>query len=341
MARVSLSLVRILRPILALGMLALLILNLKHADFLHSLAATKLVFIVGAIGAVILDGLARAWNWTQLIRAMHPGKPARFGVVLSIYWSGSFMGHFLPSTAGTDALRAMLAARRVGGPVSAHAAGVVMLNLISLLTGCAVGLVCVVWMAVATRGEGVRWVSIGLFSAPIAVGIVGYWLLRDQRGFVLKLLRLMRGRLRKVRRGLRRFMDRLLVFERLDVRAGPVFGIAMVTLMTRASVYALVNWRPKEASRELKWAISRLWFSWLPMTMSPPPFSTYCRRLRMSTASMWRGGGFVPAALSLGFAMTITETSCNSARSSGRSDTRTSKVRASWPSTSLKVPSAS
>jgi uncharacterized membrane protein YbhN (UPF0104 family) len=243
MARVSLSFKRIFRPLLALGLLALLILNLKHAEFLHSLAATKPVFIIGAIAAVILDGLARAWNWTQLIRAMHPGKPVRFGVVLSLYWSsGSFMGHFLPSTAGTDALRAMLAARRVGGPVSAHAAGVVMLNVISLLTGCAVGLACVVWMVVATHGEGVRWVSMGLFAGPIFAGAIGYWLLRDQRGFVLRLLRLMRGRLRKLRRGIRRFMDRLLVFERLDVRAGPIFGIAVLTLLTRATVYALVGY---------------------------------------------------------------------------------------------------
>jgi uncharacterized membrane protein YbhN (UPF0104 family) len=241
MARLSVSIVRIIRPLLALGLMALLIVNLKHADFLHKLAAAKPAFIAGAIGAVILDGLARAWNWAQLIRAMHPGKSARFGAVLRLYWAGSFMGHFLPSSAGTDALRAMLAARSVGGPVSAHAAGVVMLNLISLITGCAVGLICVVWMTIATGGQGVRWIAIALFSAPIGVAAVGYWLLRDQRGFVLRVLRLMRGRLRKLRRGMRRFVDRLLVFERLDVKAAPIFGIAVLTLLTRASVYALVG----------------------------------------------------------------------------------------------------
>ena len=241
MPRLSFSVVRVVRPALALGLLALLVVKLNHADFLHKLAATKWVFILGAVGAVVLDGLVRAWNWTQLIRAMHPDKPAPFGAVLSLYWAGSFMGHFLPSTAGTDALRAMMAARSVGGPVSAHAAGVVMLNLISLITGCAGGLLCVLWLAAMTHGQGVRWVTAALFSMPIGVGLLGYWLLRDQKGFVLRLLRLMRGPFRKLRRGLRRFMDRLLVFERIGVNAAPIFGIAVLTLLTRASVYALVG----------------------------------------------------------------------------------------------------
>jgi uncharacterized membrane protein YbhN (UPF0104 family) len=241
MAGPSVSLKRIVRPILALGLLALLISTLQHSDFLQKLASARVSFILAAIVAVVLDGLVRAWNWTQLIRAMQPAAQVPFRRALSLYWSGSFLGHFLPSTAGTDALRALLAARQVGGAVSTHAAGVVMLNLISLITGCAVGLVCVGTMALLNGWHSVRWIALVLFAGPVGGGLVGYWMLRDHKGLLLRVLRLMGGRLRKLRRGLRRFMDRLLVFERMDVRAAPIFGIALLTLLTRATVYALVG----------------------------------------------------------------------------------------------------
>ncbi len=241
MPRVSVSYTRLVRPLLAVGLLGLLFMNLDHAEFLRKLSSAKPLFILAAVGAVVIDGLVRAWNWTQLIRAMHPDKSARFGTVLSLYWAGSFMGHFLPSTAGTDAIRAMLAARRVGGPVSAHAAGVVMLNLLSLISGCAVGLACLAWIWFTSDGREMRWIAFALFSGPVCVGLSGYWLLRNQRGLVLQLLRRMPGRLRKLRRGIRRFVDRLLVFERLDVSARPVIGISILTLLTRASMYALVG----------------------------------------------------------------------------------------------------
>lgn len=241
MPKISPSAVRLIRIVLALVMLSFLVVKVGHNRPLERLANTRPLFIVLAVTLVIIDGLIRAWNWTQLVRAMHFGRPAPYRTLLTIYWSGSFLGQFVPSTVGTDALRAMIAARNVGGHPSTHGAAVVMLNAISLATGCLVGLLCAFWLAWSGHTGGVRLPLRFLFAVAIAGAVIGYGLLRSQRGLLLRMLRRMRGRWRKSRRGLRRFMHRLLIFERYNVHAMPIIAVAVLTLATRAGMYALVG----------------------------------------------------------------------------------------------------
>jgi uncharacterized protein (TIRG00374 family) len=241
MPKISPSVVRLIRIVLALIMLGYLVVKVGHNRPLERLANTRPLFIVLAVVLVIVDGLIRAWNWTQLVRAMHFGRPAPYRTLLTIYWSGSFLGQFVPSTVGTDALRAMIAARNVGGHASTHGAAVVMLNAISLATGCLVGLLCAFWLAWSGQTGGVRLPLQLLFAVAIAGAVIGYGLLRSQRGLLLRLLRRMRGRWRKSRRGLRRFMHRLLIFERYHVHPMPIIAVAALTLATRAGMYALVG----------------------------------------------------------------------------------------------------
>ena len=232
---------RIVRIALALGMLTFLVIKIGHTKPLQRLATANLLYIGLAVVVVIVDGLIRAWNWCQLVRAMHFGRPAPYRTLLTIYWSGSFLGQFVPSTVGTDALRAMIAARNVGGHPSTHGAAVVMLNAISLATGCLAGLVCAYWLASVGGGGGLRPAAAALFAIVLCAAAIGYTVLRTQRGLILRVMRRMHGRWRKLRRGLRRFMHRLLVFERYHVGATPVIAIAFLTLLTRASMYALVG----------------------------------------------------------------------------------------------------
>ena len=135
----------------------------------------------------------------------------------------------------------MIASRNVGGHPSTHAAAVVMLNVISLATGCLAGLVCAFLLASNAATGSLRQAAAVLFAIALGAAVVGYGVLRTQRGLILRLMRRMHGRWRKLRRGLRRFMHRLLVFERYDVRASPIIAVAFVTLLTRASMYALVG----------------------------------------------------------------------------------------------------
>lgn len=232
---------RFFRIVVALGMLAFLVNKIGHTQPLQRLAKADLLYIGLAIAVVMVDGLIRAWNWCQLIRAMHFGRPAPYRTVLTIYWSGSFLGSFVPSSVGTDALRAIIASRNVGGHPSTHAAAVVMLNAISLATGCFAGLVCAYLLPSIGEAGSVRPAAVALFAFVLAAAVVGYTVLRTQRGVILRLMRHMHGRWHKLRRGLRRFMHRLLVFERYHVGATPIIAVAFITLLTRATMYALVG----------------------------------------------------------------------------------------------------
>jgi glycosyltransferase 2 family protein len=232
---------RILRIVAALGALIILAVKVGHTKPLERLASANLLFIVLAVGVAIVDGMVRAWNWAQVIRAMHLAPRVPYRTVLNISWAGAFLGQVLPSTVGTDALRAVLAVRKIGGLPSAHGAAVVMLNAISLVACCIAGLVCALWLQVTQVDMGVRPVVTVLFSGPILVAACSYWLLRSKRGLMLRGLRMMRGPWRNLRRGVRRFTHRMLVFERYDVHPAGIFSVAFITLLTRALLFALVG----------------------------------------------------------------------------------------------------
>jgi len=230
-----------IRIAIGLAVLAFLIVKVGHAKPLERLANARPLFILFAVVVVIIDGLVRTWNWTQLIRAMHLAPAVSYGRVLSVSWAGAFLGQVVPSTAGTDALRAVLAARVIGGPASAHAAAIVMMNALSLLVGCATGIGCALWLAYAHDGSGVRLPAVIAFVAAIGAAGICYWLLSAQRGLLLLILRRMRGPWRKLRRPLRRFTHKLLVFERYHVNLLPIVAVAFLTLVTRATMYAMVG----------------------------------------------------------------------------------------------------
>jgi uncharacterized protein (TIRG00374 family) len=230
-----------IRIAFGLAVLVLLVIKVGHAKPLERLAAAKPLFIILGVVVVIIDGLVRVWNWTQLIRAMHLAPEVPYSRVVSISWAGGFLGQVVPSTAGTDAIRAMIAARTIGGPVSAHAAAIVMLNALSLVVGCTTGVACALWLTAQGDGHGVRLLALANFVGAIAVATTCYWLLRSQRGLLLRVLRRMHGPWRKLRRPIRRFAHKMLVFERFHVNLAPIVAVAFLTLITRATVYAMVG----------------------------------------------------------------------------------------------------
>lgn len=234
---------KILRVTGAVALLAFMISRVGHGDLWQRLQSAQFGLLMLAFAVIVVDGLLRAWNWRQLLLAMQLGTAVPYGKVLACFWSAAFLGQVVPSTAGTDALRALLGMRAIGGPLSAHAAAIVMLNAISLFTGCLVGLVAVLFLGLGLHeAHGVRPVAALLFAAGVGGAVGIYLLVRYQRGLVIAIMRRMRGRAqRKLRRGLRRFMDRLLVFERSGAHATPVLLMACCTLLTRAVAFALAG----------------------------------------------------------------------------------------------------
>lgn len=192
---------RAIRFALAIGILGLLVLKINNAKPFERLAATTPIFVLLAVSVLALEDMARAWNWTKLIRAMHVAPRVGYGTVLRIYWMSGFLGQLVPAGVGTDALRAVMATRSIGGHPSGQGAAVVMLNAIGLTVSCAAALVCAAWLALAGHHQSVRMLAVVLYAAVILGAVVGYWLLHWQRGAVLRLLRCMPASLRKVRRG--------------------------------------------------------------------------------------------------------------------------------------------
>jgi len=102
------SALRWIRIALALAILVYLARKIGHTAPLERFTAARPGFIALAVLLVIIDGMTRAWNWAQLIRAMHIAPRVRYSTVLGIHWGGAFLGQVVPSTVGTDALRAMV-----------------------------------------------------------------------------------------------------------------------------------------------------------------------------------------------------------------------------------------
>jgi len=238
-----LRLFKLLRILAALALLGWLINRVGHTDLLERIRDARVELLLLALVIIVLDGLLRALNWRQLIVAMRLAPQVPYGKLLACFWSSSFLGQVIPSTAGTDALRVLSASRAIGGSMGAHAAAIVLLNAISLIAGCLIGLVCLPFLGLAQGGaSGLRPAVAVLFGTAVLGAISVYLLVKYQRGFALRLLRKLRGRKGfKLRRGLRRFMGNLLVFDRYATRALPVFGVACLTLLTRSAAFAFAG----------------------------------------------------------------------------------------------------
>jgi len=202
---------------------------------LETLAGADGALLAAAFASVVAYSAVRAWTWRQLLLALGIRRSKSFRDVLGCYATGALLGTILPSTAGTDAARAVLAQRRFGGTLAAHLAAIVVLNAVSWLAACMLGLI-----ALAVLEDPV----IALVAAPLFFGIIGglvaiHWLLRDRRGWWLLLLRKMPTSLRRVRRQLRRFAGCLMVFERARARFGPVLAAALLAQLGVATMWAL------------------------------------------------------------------------------------------------------
>jgi uncharacterized membrane protein YbhN (UPF0104 family) len=234
---------KLLRILAALALLGWLINRVGHTDLLERLRDARVELLLLALVSIVLDGLLRAFNWRQLILAMRLAPRVPYGRLLACFLSSAFLGQVVPSTAGTDALRVLSAARTIGGSLGAHAAAIVLLNAISLFAGCLIGLACLPFLGLAQEdATGLRPAVALLFCAAVLGAVSVYLIVKYQRGFALRLLRKLRGRRGfKIRRGLRRFMGNLLVFDRYATRALPVFGVACLTLLTRSTAFAFAG----------------------------------------------------------------------------------------------------
>jgi uncharacterized protein (TIRG00374 family) len=231
---------RMLRIGLALLIVGWLVYEAGPRAIIDQLASTRLELMGASLLTMLIYSLLKAWNWKQLLRGIGLAPGRGYARVLYCYLSGAFFGTLIPSTASTDAIRALLAKRSFGGHLASHAASVVGLNAINLIAACILGLAgsAVIVMQPALRGF-VLFAAL-LLASVIAVVAAGYALLKYRRAWLMKTLRSVPRRWFWARKAVRKFADSLLVFERAQVRFMPILASALIAMLFQAVTFALI-----------------------------------------------------------------------------------------------------
>jgi glycosyltransferase 2 family protein len=104
------SVSRLLRVLVAVGLTALVLYNARPADVLNAAANANLRWIAAAVGLVLIDRTLMALRWIDLLSTLTPGSRPPFSAVLRIFFVSSFVSNFVPSVAA-DMYRAYALAR--------------------------------------------------------------------------------------------------------------------------------------------------------------------------------------------------------------------------------------
>jgi glycosyltransferase 2 family protein len=209
-ARVAFALLRVL---LAVGIVAWVVHSVGIELIFAELRQVRLSHLVLIIVWFIVEGLLKVLNWRQMLGAMLGNPRLDFGRLLNANLTGAFLGAVIPSSAGTDAIRAVYSRAYFGGHLAAHAASVVTLNAFNWFAGSVLGLA----IGIVLFARGMLPLALGFVLLILAGVVVAapsvYLLLKLRRSWLVLGLRRMRARWFKLRHALRRFFDALLIFE--------------------------------------------------------------------------------------------------------------------------------
>ncbi len=142
---------RLTRAVLALGIVAWLVHNVGMDALASQLARIELAPLSLATALLALDGLAKAHNWQRLLSAAIGIHSVGYGRVLTWHFGGGFLGAVVPSSAGTDACRVLLALRGLGGHSAPCAASILTVNALGWFTGSMLGILGM--LVLAQTGE--------------------------------------------------------------------------------------------------------------------------------------------------------------------------------------------
>ena len=168
----------ILRFAVSIALLAYLLLVAVPADDLGKIVAlllgSDMVQLALALCCVLGDRVLSAWKWLMLLRVRQPGLPAI--PVLQIFFVTTFLGYFLPSSIGGDALRAF-SLSRINRDLAGSASSVVIdrsYGVLGLLGISAVVLFPAIGTFVTAADATVIW-------GATAVALIGVILLSSRR----------------------------------------------------------------------------------------------------------------------------------------------------------------
>jgi uncharacterized protein (TIRG00374 family) len=204
----------------------------------HQLERARPEFLAFAVLCCIGEYGARVLNWRKSLHALQ--EPAgTCSRLAGVYFYSSLLGQVVPSSLGTDAIRVALAQRAFGGCAGTVAASLVVLNAQTLFAG--IVLTVIGFSVLNLQGRlPEELVPILQCVAMLAITIpMFYLLLRVRQDLVLLGLRkVSHRRLLRFRRGLRRFVDAMLLFERSQASSlGGLLLTAMLAVTMQAGIF--------------------------------------------------------------------------------------------------------
>ncbi|HEY8518872.1 MAG TPA: lysylphosphatidylglycerol synthase transmembrane domain-containing protein [Gammaproteobacteria bacterium] len=229
----------LLRAGLAVTLLAWLAHQVGVEAIMDQLAKADLRLVLAATLLLALDGVSKAWNWRQLLTVNVGGERVPFRRALAWFFAGGLIGAVVPSSAGTDACRALLATRGVGGHAPACAASIITLNALGWFAGCVIGLVGIALLAANGSLPSVLGSLAVVFLATLAALPLAYAAVAAKRGALARRLERSSTRWPRVRRLIATFLRSLLVFQQGRVRLSSALLIAVLGLMAQTAMFAV------------------------------------------------------------------------------------------------------
>jgi glycosyltransferase 2 family protein len=161
------SVSRLLRLFVAVGLTALVLYNAHPSDVFSAATNTDGRWIAAAIGLVLIDRTLMALRWIDLLSALTPGSRPSFAVVLRIFFVSSFVSNFVPSVAA-DMYRAYALARH-DVRLAESTASVLMDRALGVLSMALVGAAALPFAVDVVDRTG-PLIGLGLAFAGCAVG---------------------------------------------------------------------------------------------------------------------------------------------------------------------------
>lgn len=230
---------RLVRVVIALAIVVWLVTSAGVDNLAGELAQAETIPLLMAFLAMAGEVMLRSGTWSLLLRAICPETTIAYKPLLSAYVTSSMLGYFVPSSAGTDVLRAGLSHRMIGGHFVTHLAAVVMQNAVSFFAVCLLGLLGLglLWLQTLLPRELVPLVPplvAIVFGVPLA-----YLFVRARRGTVMIAMRRVGRRWFRLRRSLRRFLASVLVFQHAHAGLGLIILCSTAAILSQSLAYAL------------------------------------------------------------------------------------------------------
>ena len=229
---------RFLRPVVAAAVVAWMASHTDLGVVAAELGSVNPLWLSIAVSIGFAEAVIRCANWQQVLTAIGIRIPT-FGGLLRKYFLAAFAGSLIPSSLGTDALRAVFSRQLAGGGrLSQHALAVFVTNILSFAGGMLLILTSLAWLTAGQQHRLANAFAVSLIGLLcIAVfGLLGALPFR-LKGTLVGMAPLSR----KFRSRLLRTTARLSRDFRRIASNGPAIGIGiLLALIAQAAGYAVV-----------------------------------------------------------------------------------------------------